>query len=372
MKIAYGKEGYEMKLSLYLNDYETEKIFSYLRWIFLIISFVLFYVPPFAELLGFDKRSFLYLVVFGILYMAAAQIALTKIKESEKTFQLLTKGGIVFDYIAFFWLMALTGGLKSPLFPIAFLLVIHSTIYWRTKGAFVSSIAVTIGYTAFFYSFYESTFINSFYFLMNLVFLWIIGVFGAMIVLRERVHLKEKEIIRSLLNHDYLTGLYNHRCFQDEIRIYNKSEEGYTLILADIDSFKEINDGFGHTAGDEVLQKLGNLFSELVETYDGKAFRYGGEEFAFLLPMGLEGSEDFFRDAFDRLNETYYSKEKCPITMSFGAAFGMEIQSVENVITKADKLLYEAKRRGKNCAVVENGTVYENQNCGGNEKGICS
>ncbi|RDI47714.1 GGDEF domain-containing protein [Falsibacillus pallidus] len=349
-----------MKFSLYLSDYEIEKVFSSLRWIFLIISFILFYVPPFAESLAFNKDTFPILFLFGIVYMAIAQLALAKVKDSHGKFNLLTKCGIVFDYIAFFWLMTLTGGMKSPIFPIAYLLVMHATIYWRTKGAVISSSAVTAGYAIFFYSFNEANFTNSVYFYMNLIFVWIIGLFGSMIVLRERAHLREKEVIKGLLNHDYLTGLYNHRCFQENIRHCSESDESYTLILADIDGFKEINDSFGHTIGDEVLQRLGIVFNELLPKYGGKAYRYGGEEFAFILSKNLEDLTGFFKELFHSLNHVYYSQQNEPVTMSLGAVTGEQNESVEMVITNADRLLYTAKGNGKNCAVLENGTVYTN------------
>ncbi|RLQ97136.1 GGDEF domain-containing protein [Falsibacillus albus] len=343
-----------MKISLYLNDFETEKLFSYLRWFFLLVSLVLFYVPPFPEKLGFHTDSFMTLFLIGILYMSITQFALYKAKDSSLIFAYITRCGIVFDYLAFFWLLALTGGLKSPLLPISYLIVIHATIYWRTKGAFISAFFISLGFGVFIFYIHAVSFVDLSYFLFTIVFLWVIGLFGSMIVLRERVHLREKELINNLLHQDYLTELYNHRCFQEEIRFYHKSGKRYILILGDIDGFKKINDSYGHLIGDEVLQSLGKIFKNVLPKYDGSAYRYGGEEFAFILP--IESNDElpqFFGELNKELNETHFTTEQWSVTMSFGVAIA-EHDEPEKVITCADELLYYAKKSGKNRAALKN------------------
>ena len=208
------QEGMRMKLSLYMDDRETEKIFSYLRWIFLLVGILVFYFPPLADRLNFTKETFPLLLAIGFVYMTVAQVALIKMSAGNEYFNILTKAGIIFDYIALMWLLALTNGVISPLFPIAYLVVMHATIYWRTKGAILSSISLTIGYTTIFAFQAQFDFHTTFVFILNLVFIWIIGVFGSLIVIRERKHLKQKEIFHELMFTDYLTGLYNHRHFQ--------------------------------------------------------------------------------------------------------------------------------------------------------------
>lgn len=131
--------------------------------------------------------------------MAVTQVALNKMSAGNEYFNLLTKAGIAFDYIALMCLLALTNGVLSPLFPIAYLVVMHAAIYWRTKGAILSSISLTAGYSTIFSVQAQFDFNTTFVFILNLVFIWIIGVFGSLIVIRERKHLKQKEIFHELM-----------------------------------------------------------------------------------------------------------------------------------------------------------------------------
>ncbi|WP_436375836.1 hypothetical protein [Cytobacillus sp. BC1816] len=86
-----------LRFSLYLDDYETEKIFFCLNWILLESAALLFYLPSFSD----NSESFPILFSFGDLYMTAAPIALHKMNSSPKGFSIITNAGIDFDYIAF-------------------------------------------------------------------------------------------------------------------------------------------------------------------------------------------------------------------------------------------------------------------------------
>lgn len=348
-----------MKLSLYMDDRETEKIFSYLRWIFLVVGVLVFYYPPLADRLDFTEESFPFLLTIGFIYMAAAQIALIKMSPGNEYFNLLTKAGIVFDYVALMWLLVLTHGVMSPLFPIAFLLVMHSTIYWRTKGAILSSAALTAGYSIIYLAQGDFEFYSSFVFILNLFFIWIVGVFGSLIVIRERKHFKQKEIFHELMFTDYLTGLYNHRHFQEQLRLLTTGRQSFMLVMGDIDHFKQINDQFGHLAGDEILRKIGAAFQELAELYDAQAFRYGGEEFAFLLPpIDEAGQVGFFADLYARLASVKISEDGTSVTMSFGIASSKGEALPDKLLGYTDRLLYKAKAAGKNQAKFDSGYTY--------------
>lgn len=107
----------------------------------------MFYFPPLADHLSFNRNSFPFLLIMGFTYMSLAQIALMRLHRHDKYFQVLAKTGILFDYIAYFWLLLLSGGISSRLFPISFLITMHATIYWRTRGAIISSLGVSAGYS---------------------------------------------------------------------------------------------------------------------------------------------------------------------------------------------------------------------------------
>ncbi|MDZ5473413.1 GGDEF domain-containing protein [Bacillus sp. 31A1R] len=345
-----------MRLSLYLDDYETEKIFSYLRWIFLAVASILFYVPPFSELLHFNHTSFPVLLTVGLVYMTFAHIALMRMNSKNKYFSFILKAGIVFDYVALIWLLILTGGVTSPLFPITYLLIIHSTIYWRTKGAFVSSIFSTLGYSMILALESNISFTTVILFSLNLCFIWVVGLFGSMIVVRERKHLREKEQFYELMVTDYLTGLYNHKSFQEELKYTLDQKKPFVLIMGDIDYFKLINDRYGHMMGDQVLSQIGKLFKEVASSNNGKAFRYGGEEFAFIFPYCEERQlVEIFSQVFNGLNELSFTDDHWKVSMSFGVSESTSLQSRDQLLSKADRLLYDAKKQGKNRALFEDG-----------------
>lgn len=348
-----------MKLSLYMDDRETEKIFSYLRWIFLVVGLLVFYYPPLADRLDFTKETFPLLLFVGFVYMAAAQIALMKMAPGNQYFNVLTKAGIVFDYIALMWLLVLTNGVMSPLFPIAYLLVMHATIYWRTKGAIISSTALTVGYSVIYMAQAHHEFFTTFVFILNLFFIWVVGVFGSMIVIRERKHFRQKEIFHELMFTDYLTGLYNHRHFQEQLRLLTTSRQKFTLAMGDIDHFKMINDQYGHLTGDEILRRIGDVFKFIAEKHDAQAFRYGGEEFAFLLPEMSDTLQiSFFDDLYSALDTANFSDNCKSVTMSFGIATSKGNESPDHLLGYTDQLLYSAKAAGKNQVKFETGYTY--------------
>jgi diguanylate cyclase (GGDEF)-like protein len=154
---------------------------------------------------------------------------------------------------------------------------------------------------------------------------------------------------------DELTGIVNRRRFLDALHseIARGKRLGGTLsvVLADLDGFKEINDRFGHHAGDEVLI----AFAELLQAHGRDvdvAARLGGEEFAVLLPeTGLDGA----RAVADRLCRSLAELQiplgvgdKVNVTASFGVAELGDSQSVDALLRAADSALYRAKERGKN------------------------
>jgi diguanylate cyclase len=334
-----------MKFSLYLNDYETEKLFSTLRWLFVLIATIIFYIPPFTTYITTNKTVFPYLLVSGILYMLVTQLALFRAREDKQNLQFILKAGIVFDFLALIWLMFLSEGIHSPLYPISILFVMHATIYWRTKGALISLTVFSIAYfvmgvvTVDVMKFHHYFTLTS-----NLFFLWIIGLFGALIMLRERAQYVQKEAYHHLAHKDYLSGLYNHRSFQERFRRRLENNELFILFLGDIDDFKKVNDEYGHLTGDEVIRKTGEVFLFHAEAYNGQAFRYGGEEFVFILPaMEDRIIQKFLHELYDHLKNL----EPVPISMSFGQSQSSETFEPEKLIALADHRLYVAKKTGK-------------------------
>lgn len=176
---------------------------------------------------------------------------------------------------------------------------------------------------------------------------------------RDKVELtRSREQMRHYAEHDGLTGLWNHRIIVERLRgeMNRSRREGTPLsvIMADIDYFKKINDTFGHLTGDLVLKEISAIIKGSVRTYDWVG-RYGGEEFLIVLP----GSE--IENALIRAEELRMAVQSAQIkngetalhvTASFGVASDFPLDhEAEAVIQTVDEALYRAKSSGRNCVI---------------------
>lgn len=174
-------------------------------------------------------------------------------------------------------------------------------------------------------------------------------VIDQLVTLREQV-----EQLQSDVQTDALTGLYNYRYFEQmlgqEMERVRRSQLPLALVLADIDHFKRFNDEHGHEAGNRALVKVAEIIQEQVRQLDF-ACRFGGEEFALLLPAtgtvpALAVSERIRAAVQEKTRDLPES-----VALSLGVAVFtpmMNISQRELVIT-ADKMLYASKHRGRNC-----------------------
>jgi diguanylate cyclase (GGDEF)-like protein len=157
---------------------------------------------------------------------------------------------------------------------------------------------------------------------------------------------------------DGLTELPNRRHFEEslegEISRAERFGGGLALVLADLDDFKQVNDRYGHQAGDEVLRAFADVLRETVREIDLPA-RYGGEEFAVLLPQtdprGAEQLAERLRTSLAARRLTTGPEGIVAVTASFGVASFPEAPTSAALFAAADEALYRAKRRGKNCVV---------------------
>lgn len=168
---------------------------------------------------------------------------------------------------------------------------------------------------------------------------------------------EEKERLVKLARTDGLTGLDNRRnildYLEEQINQAKRYDRPVTIMMADIDHFKRINDTYGHTAGDEVLKKLASVFRSSIRETD-RVGRFGGEEFLFVF-TGTSQSEtkSIIERVRNKIKGLDYSFGKTSITVSAGVC-QYEKGSSTIFIGKADKLMYEAKEKGRNQVVYDN------------------
>jgi diguanylate cyclase (GGDEF)-like protein len=168
----------------------------------------------------------------------------------------------------------------------------------------------------------------------------------------EEIH-QLKEFYKERSERDSLTGLYNHRCFNErleqEMNRSGRSKSPLSLLMIDLDNFKSINDRFGHIVGDTVLEGTSSLINEVVRSSDF-AGRYGGEEFTIaLVDTELEDALTIARRLIERIAS--FDNPNIPgqqITASIGVALWDQAAGLSAFIHQADEALYDAKQKGKN------------------------
>lgn len=153
---------------------------------------------------------------------------------------------------------------------------------------------------------------------------------------------------------DSLTKLYNRDFFNLVVVIMltraKREKEPLTMLMLDLDDFKQINDQYGHTEGDRVLQKVGQAINESIRASDVAA-RYGGEEFAVLLPTTQENAaEKVVKRLLNNIAkiELKPKGKKAKITASLGLACFQKTMTPRELIDHADQALLQAKKSGKN------------------------
>ena len=160
---------------------------------------------------------------------------------------------------------------------------------------------------------------------------------------------------------DELTGLFNHRRFQEvmdaEVERARRYDQEMGLIMLDIDNFKRVNDTYGHMQGDEVLRAVARVLRQSAREIDEPA-RYGGEEMAVALPQtDLDGAYNFAERVRKRIEALELplldGDGVLQVTASFGAASLVSApqSDKEGLVAAADAALYRAKRSGKNRTV---------------------
>ncbi len=167
---------------------------------------------------------------------------------------------------------------------------------------------------------------------------------------RERNRSLEREVLL-----DSLTGIHNRRAYEqhimEEMQRFRRYQQTFSLILFDVDRFKDLNDRFGHRAGDKCLKEIINRIKLCIRTTDFLS-RYGGEEFAIILPGTHRDGACIVAEKVRRAIEMtrfYFQNQAIPVTISLGVTEVKEADpEPETVFARADDAMYRAKREGRN------------------------
>jgi diguanylate cyclase (GGDEF)-like protein len=180
--------------------------------------------------------------------------------------------------------------------------------------------------------------------------LWLLGVLGIVVAVRnlEKAHLQ----IITLVNTDSLTRLANRRFFIDFLEkamaFAKRHGQALSIIIADLDKFKAINDTYGHQAGDQVLAAFGQVMQASIRRED-LAARFGGEEFILMLPgTTLEDATILAERLRESLENLAFPPLETRVTASFGIAQFRPDDTFETLVKRADEALYAAKAAGRN------------------------
>ncbi|MBU4540389.1 MAG: GGDEF domain-containing protein [Firmicutes bacterium] len=174
-------------------------------------------------------------------------------------------------------------------------------------------------------------------------------------VVTEELEIANTEA-RRLAERDYLTQAYNrmkaHEFIENEIKRCDRYGLEFSIIMLDMDHFKKVNDTYGHNLGDEILIQLVKLIALEIRTIDMLS-RWGGEEFLIIMPMtasdGAKITAERIRIVVEQTEFTRGLRQTC----SFGVTAYKKGESLETLIDRADKALYEAKIKGRNGVITK-------------------
>ncbi len=165
------------------------------------------------------------------------------------------------------------------------------------------------------------------------------------------------EIEKNASRVDFLTGISNRRTFyetvESEVHRARRYQRPMTLGYIDVDNFKSVNDILGHAAGDDLLKLVAATIQKALRRTDTVA-RLGGDEFAILFPESDSEAAAVAVGKVQRSLQEVSSRHSLPISFSVGVVtFTMPLESVEQMIKRADELMYQVKRSGKSAVVCE-------------------
>ncbi len=313
-------------------------------YILLLIYVTLLFVAGVMNIIY--KNYYVALIESLLMLLAVLSIILLKKEKKIEVVKYLTSG-ILFILI----LVLLIGGKGTtvmfiPLYPVALLMLLG-----RKKGLVLSIIYSVILFILGFYYMKISGLELSPEGIFNLVIVLLCAIGGTYYI--ELTKEKVIEKLRIASYKDQLTNLWNRKKFDEEIkeyfRDYKDNQKTFSLVLLDIDNFKNINDSYGHRCGDDVLVEVAKIL-ERESREDTIISRWGGEEFAFILPhKNKENIRDYAYNLREKIEkEKFDIIGNLTVSIGYGAIDCGDFENTCEFFKAVDKALYKAKSNGKN------------------------
>ncbi len=300
----------------------------------------------------------------GLLAAISYNIALLTSKTSLATTLLMM------IFLHFFWLITCDVELTGLLWCIVLLPLFFFLLGYKRGGALVLMLFLASALILFrpewfaLDTSYSSS--ASYRFLLAYLVLFWVSFLVEYIRFQTRLRLREaKDYLNIQAKTDELTGLSNRRGFKQylgEVEQRTEMRDSFAVIVGDLDHFKQINDQYGHEVGDFVLREIAKALKSLVRSED-LIVRWGGEEFLLLLvDTDLNGAQILAEKIRQTISSTHYSTDQGKLAVSM--SLGVDAQKVGGdlyaTLGAADRAMYEAKRRGRNCVVVSDSDTTEN------------
>lgn len=184
--------------------------------------------------------------------------------------------------------------------------------------------------------------------------------------LEEKIKILEDELSKSKIDNmrDHLTGLFNRKAYEETIKsiedAYGRRGINYAIVFFDLDNFKKINDSYGHKCGDTILMTFGKVLNKYTRNFDVVG-RYGGEEFIAIVHFTQMKELTQYLKRIKNIitgNSFVYENKKIKVTFSAGVAIRKNYNSYEETVKIADKLLYDAKKNGRNKVIIDNQMIF--------------
>lgn len=345
-----------------------------IRWFYTFLIFLFFVLYNYiSDRVYLNFRNFILILalsfVGNIIFILSLKMSLKSPskKNDYNMFFSIASLQLDFDLVVLSLLVFFSGGFESPVVVLFIFYIMVSTFLIYYKKAFRNTLVVMILIVVIFFS-KEGSFASS-QKLTTMIAFNVVLLFSFFISSYLSKNLRENEkVLQKLLKKtrdlsitDGLTSLYNQSHFfkllDTELNKSRRYSLPFSLILFDVDYFKNYNDNNGHIRGSKALKKIGGLMKTVFRSSDALA-KYGGDEFVIILPntdkVGAFLAADRLRETIG--NEPFVGAEKQPtgtLTLSLGiAGYPDHGSTAEEILDKADKALYFAKEAGRNRTII--------------------